>query len=277
MQGIVGFLRHVQADLQPLLDLADVAAARQQVLEEQLVLGDPLHRFDEVGGDGVLQIVLALQGLEEGAAVRHQQRGGVRLVGAVLDVGVEAGRPSHEAMAHVFRHRLVLFQLLQENVLVKAQNLLQVAEDDGLLALQGPRHHLPAVAQHGLDEAPDYRFQVRHVGALRLQQLGHDELFAPRGPPLLLVQLLDLLQVSRRLVGVRVLGELGLEAGVRVAVQREGSRRRLLLNAQRFLQLEPVFVHPRGEVLVGGVDLFHPRLDGRRVDVAGLDQRVCQL
>ena len=46
-------------------------------------------------------------------------------------------------MAHVLGHHLVLFQLLQEDVLVEGEDVLQVAKDELLLAPQLGGHVQP--------------------------------------------------------------------------------------------------------------------------------------
>lgn len=61
----------------------------------------------------------------------------VGLVAAVGDVHVELARPRHEAVAHVFWHRLVLVQLPEEHPLVETVNLLDVAEYHVLLRTVG--------------------------------------------------------------------------------------------------------------------------------------------
>ena len=49
------------------------------------------------------------------------------------------------------------------------------------------------------------------------------------------------------------------------------------MNAECRFQASAVVLHPRAEVLVGGVDVFDPFFDGGSVRVALVDQRVSEL
>lgn len=40
-----------------------------QIFQQQLILGDPLHRFDQISSNRMLDVVLFLEILEKGAAV----------------------------------------------------------------------------------------------------------------------------------------------------------------------------------------------------------------
>ena len=53
--------------------------------------------------------------IEEGAGVVDQHLGGVGVVLAIRDVDREAFLPRDEAVAHVFRKRLVLLKFAQED------------------------------------------------------------------------------------------------------------------------------------------------------------------
>ena len=76
-------------------------------------------------------------------------------------------------MADVFGHGLVLLKLLEEDVLVEAEDVLEVPEDDLLFALERGRD--VGGLGHGLEEAVDAELEVLHVRPLSLQELGHDE------------------------------------------------------------------------------------------------------
>src|SRR5699024_4515825 len=113
---IVGLFRHAEHHLEPVFDFALLAlvGARKQVLQQQLVLGDPLHRLDQVGVDRMQNGVLLSDIVEKGASALDQQQVRVRLVFAILDVDVETGRPGDETVADIFGNLFILFQLLQE-------------------------------------------------------------------------------------------------------------------------------------------------------------------
>lgn len=66
--------------------------------------------------------------LEVVAGVLHDCRVAVRLVATIRDVHVELAGPRHKAMAHVFRHGLVLIQFPEKHALVESVYLLDVAE-----------------------------------------------------------------------------------------------------------------------------------------------------
>ncbi len=190
--------------------LALLVAAALQLLEQQLVLGDALDGFDEVGADRVLDAELFLHHLEEGhAAELHQHRVRLLHVLAVVDVDVELLRldkssmpvkfpffcvrfgrrsiedidrwwtyPSDEAVADVFGHDLVLLQLLEEDVLVELEDVGHVGEDGVLLADQARRRRFELAARRVLQRVPvvlDADLQVLDVRLFRLQQLGHNE------------------------------------------------------------------------------------------------------
>ena len=74
--------------------------------------------------------------------------------------------PGNEAMAHVLGHGLVLLQLLEEDLLVEGADVLEVAEDDGLLAAQRARHLAPRPVPHRAMEGVQCQLQVldRHKG-----------------------------------------------------------------------------------------------------------------
>ena len=66
--------------------------------------------------------------------------------------------PGDEAMAHVLRHGLVLFQLFEKDSLVKVADVLQVSEYHSLFVLQRGRE-VP-VFPHGLQETVHSQLQV---------------------------------------------------------------------------------------------------------------------
>lgn len=123
------------------LTLLLVTAARQEILEQQLIFGDPLDRLDQVRCDGVLEAKLPLEGLKILPTVCHQDGRAVGLVGAILDVAVEFRRPRDKSVAHVLGHALVLLQGLEEDGLVKLKNFFNVAEN-GLLGTLERAWHL---------------------------------------------------------------------------------------------------------------------------------------
>lgn len=91
MHGIVCFLWHIEHDFQTILRTQNVIVvkcpqspfvlitdldlsltlitASLQIFQKQLVLCDPLHRFDQISSNRMLDVVLFLEILEKGAAV----------------------------------------------------------------------------------------------------------------------------------------------------------------------------------------------------------------
>merc|ERR1719192_2105523 len=53
---------------------------------------------------------------------------GLWLVCAIMHINIKFGRPSHKTMTDVLRHCFVLFQFLEENILVEVTNILEVCK-----------------------------------------------------------------------------------------------------------------------------------------------------
>lgn len=70
--------------------------------------------------------------------------------------------PGDEAMAQVLGHDLVALQLLEEDALVEGGDVLQVAEDDVLLAAKRRRHLTTLARPHRQQEGVDHLLQVLH-------------------------------------------------------------------------------------------------------------------
>lgn len=183
------------------LPFAFLIAAALELFEEQLILGDPLNGFDEVGADGVLDVVSLLNQLEELHSTVLDEHGvGFLHVFTIVDVDVEllglSGRlqrlfirivgrrqddkletyPSDKAMADIFRHGFVLLELLEEDILVEFKNLFHVGEEHFLFADQGRLgSKLVALVVQCVEVILDADLQVLHVRLLRLQQLRHNE------------------------------------------------------------------------------------------------------
>jgi len=89
MHGIVGFLWHIEHDFQTILKTQNpnyflkpffdrishldlpltLITAPLQIFQQQLILGYPLHWFDQISSNRMLDVVLFLEILEKGAAV----------------------------------------------------------------------------------------------------------------------------------------------------------------------------------------------------------------
>ena len=96
--------------------------------------------------------------------------------------------PGDEAVADIFGHDLVLLQLFEENLLVEVEDVLHVGEEDVLLVDEARLgFELAALVAQGVVVQLDADLQVFDVRLLRLQQLGHDELFATGRFPLAVV------------------------------------------------------------------------------------------
>jgi hypothetical protein len=69
------------------LDLAlALVTTRLQIFQQQLVLGDPLHWFDEVRRQRVFQFMFALDFVEKGAAILDDKVVGKRFVLTIEDI-----------------------------------------------------------------------------------------------------------------------------------------------------------------------------------------------
>ena len=109
----------------------------------------------------MFDVVLLLHQLKEGhASVLDEHRVRFLHIFAIMDVNVEllglratrkdlvtllipsgissinfwSTHPSDETVAHVLRHRFILLKFLQENVLVKFENLSHIGEENVLFA-----------------------------------------------------------------------------------------------------------------------------------------------
>jgi hypothetical protein len=74
-------------------------------------------------------------------------------------------------MSNIFRHRLVFLEFLEEHISVEVPDVLDVAEDDVLLALDAGGD--VAVTPQLLEEHLDADVQVFDVRSFGLQQFSH--------------------------------------------------------------------------------------------------------
>jgi hypothetical protein len=141
----------------------NLIATRKEIFKKKLIFGDSLNGFDEVSRYRVFESESSLETFEVSSAVSDKELGRVRLVGAVLHIAVEPLSPGDETVAHVFRHRFVLLQLLEEDGFVKGKNFFDVSEDDVFFAFQSGGNSHTVIGEHRFEKTVDRRFEIFDV------------------------------------------------------------------------------------------------------------------